>query len=370
MPPVNADVVIVGSGLGATALARSLAGAGRSVVLVPGIGRTRSPHLDGGIVTPGTVEAAFGSEAPLGDPVPGFRTVVAVSRDRFEPGESVRLDDRRAFRRNVLEEWAMERAVEAGAVFLEDVIEGKALPSGDGSMTLTSEQGNRSVRAGLVVLCEGADPRIPLRVKLRPDYGPEDQIHFARTIFRAAHLQEIVEGTWRTSWGMPLAFRLVPQHDGVLITVVGRIENVMRSGRSTADGLADLQQSPAFASLGIEGAPDNPGMELVALRPRREPIRFVHDRLMMGIDASGLIDPRSLDRADLTIRAGLHLGEYLLMHPNEAEGWSSAADAFIRDAVPVTGAYHEDRATGYLEEGPFARHPLVTRLRRIVRRGR
>lgn len=367
---IETDILLVGSGLGATAAARGLLAAGYRVVLVPGIGRARSPHIDGGLVDGELVASAFGDGAPLGEVVERQARFRLVSPDRFEVTTPERIESRRRYRRKDLERWTMEGVVAAGGVFIEDLIEGKALPQPDGSIVLTSERDARMVRAGIMALCEGADPRIPLRVHLRPDYGPEDQLHFARTILHGPSPGTLLHGSWRTAWGMPVEVALVPQEDGTLVSVATRIENVMRASRSSKDALEDLLRSDAFATLGVEGGRGETGMELMALRPRHREMRFVHDRMLMAIDFSGVIDPRRIDRADLTIRAGRHLAAYLAGNRLAVDGWEEQAMAFVRETLIPPATYHEGKVTGYLHEGPArGAGAIASRLAGLVRRG-
>ncbi len=365
MSEIVADILIVGSGLGATAAAVRLAGGGRSVVLVPGIGRTRSPHVDGGIVDEALVERTFGDEAPLGRSV----TEIRQPGDRFGSGDVVPVAGQRIYRRATLEQWAMRRAMAAGATFIDDFIEGQAVPHPGGTITLTSERDDRRIRAGIMVLCEGADPRIPLKVRLRPDYGPEDQIHFARTIFHGTVGGRLVCERWRTGWGMPVEVCMVPQDDGAIVAVSARIENVMRGSRSAKDALEAFLASPEWASLKIAGERGDTGVELIALRPDHRDIRFLGDQMVMGIDASGVIDARSPDRANLTIRGGIQLADVVLS--GELASWQVVAQGFVRENIPSPQPYRDDRVTGFLEDGTVGKTPAIARrLAGIVRRVR
>jgi hypothetical protein len=303
-------------------------------------------------------------------PVRSEMLLQVAASGAFAAGTPRRIAVRHRYRRSDLEAWAMDRATRAGATYLDDFVEGRALPNDDGSMTLTSERDDRRIRATVMVLCEGADPRIPLLVKLRPDYAPDDQLHFGRTILHGRPIDAVMHGMWRTGWGMPVDVAMYPQQDGTLVSVVTRIENIMRASRSSKDALEDLLASSAFRSLGIDGDPGDAGMELVAIRSRFRDIPFEHDRLAMGIDLSGVLDPRRLDRPELTIAAGRHLAAYLMERRLGLEEWPEAAMAFIRDAVGPAPAYHDDRNTGYLEEGPpDGPGHAIRRMAGLLRRG-
>lgn len=369
MREIVGDVLLVGSGLGATSAAVALARTGKSVVIVPGIGRTRFPHIDGGLVDPAVVADAFGPGAPLGMEIDVRQELLSLPGHRFDLSRPQVIPSGHVYNRRELEAWAMERATDTGATFLEDFVEGKALPNVDGTMTLTSERDDRSIRAGYMVLCEGADPRIPLRVKLRPDYGPEDQLHFARVHVSGSSELVLRQGSWRTSWGMPVDLALVPQETGLIVAVTARIENVMRGSRSAKDALSEFLRSAEFGTLGIEGSRSDMGVELVPLRRDRKNIRFSHDRMLMGIDASGVIDPRRADRVEVTIRSGQLLAHVLLEGPVEA--WQEVASRFVAGNAPAGTTYHDDQATGYLEDVPAGRSvALGGRLTRMIQRVR
>jgi flavin-dependent dehydrogenase len=365
MSEITADILIVGSGLGATAAAVRLSGGGRSVVMVPGIGSTRSPHVDGGLIDASLVERVFGPGAPLGWPVAEMRQ----PGERFGAGQVSPVSGQRIYRRAALEQWAMSRATAAGATFLGDFIEETAIPQPDGTITLTSERDDRRIRAGIMVLCEGADPRIPLKVRLRPDYGPEDQVHFARTILNGSPFRNLTRDRWRTGWGMPVEVSVVPQDDGVIVAVSARIENVMRSSRSAKDALEDLLSSPEWAARRLTGERGDTGVELVALRPDHRDIPFISGQMVMGIDASGVIDARDPERANLTLRGGLELADVVLSR--ELTEWQEAATTFLREHIPSPQPYRDDRVTGFLEDGTVGNAPAIARrLAGIVRRVR
>lgn len=367
---VDTDVLIVGAGLGAAAAARGLLKAGFRVALVPGVGCSRSPHVDGGLVDAELVASVFGAGAPLGEPVDRQVAIRALSPGQVERGATVMVEPRNSYRRQQLERWALRGVVEGGGIFLEGFVEGKVFPGRDDSVVLTSERGDREIHANVIALCEGADPRIGMRLHLRPDYGPEDQVHFARTVFHGEPPDLLRRGLWRTSWGMPVEVSLNPQSDGTLVSVVTRIENVMRSGRSSKDALEDMLASAAFRFLDVTGERGDTGMELVPLRPHHRGMKFVHDRLLMGLDSSGVIDPRRPDRADLTIRAGQRLAACLVEGTLALDEWQESASGFVHDVLAPPSAYHDDKETGFLEEGPARMADrLAGRITTFLRRG-
>lgn len=344
------DVILVGMGLGATSVARSLARAGQRVGIVAGVGRSRSPEADGGLVDAELVEQAFGPDAPLGAAVDRRQVFISSNVEgAYTPGGLNLMSPRRAYRRLDLETWARNRAVEAGAIYLEGFVEAQVMPLPTGEMTLVDESGTTSLRARTIVLCEGSDPRIAMRVGLRPDYPPEDQVHFARTVL-AAPMDDLVyrHGRTRTSWGMPVGLTVVPLGATTLVAVDSRIENVMRGARSTQEALLDALSSPLGASLGLWGERIHTGMELTALRRETKDLRLSAGPLLVGIDASGVIDAREVQRADAAIRSGLHLADWL--GGSRDDTWDAFAMSLVAQVRAADPHWHDSRVTHYVEE--------------------
>ena len=344
------DIVIVGSGLGAAAAARGLALQGQRVAIVPGVGRSRSLESDGGLVDARLVEQAFGVGAPLGQTITSRQGFVAENVESSPHlGAIEAMSPRSTFRRVELEIWARDRAVAAGAVYLEGFIEGKALPLESGHLMLVEEEGEASLSAATIVLCEGSDPRIAMRVGLRPDYSPEEQIHFARAILAQPQTAAIYRsGRSRTSWGMPIGVTVVPMGATTLVSVDTRIENVMRAMHSTQEALLELLSSRLGAGLQLEGERIHTGIELSAVRSHARGLRLSHDRLLVGLDACGLMDTREPRRADVTIRSGMHLASYLTA-PRDLT-WDAYARPMLSQIQAINPRWHDSHGTGFVEE--------------------
>lgn len=363
----HVDVVLLGSGLGATAAARRLAGAGRRVAFVPGIGRSRSLDSDGGLVREATVIDAFGPGAPLGPELCRRRNFTAAGVEAPPVfGDVEEMPCRRVFRRLELEKWAQGRATSAGADYLDGFIEGRLVPMDADGLRLTEEHGDRVVEAATACLCEGSDPRIAMRLGLRPDYGPVEQLHFARTIIaRPREDAALITGETRTRWGMPIRVMILPLGAETLVSVVARIENIMRSSRSSRDALEDLLASPLGERLGLGGPRIHTGMELVALRTDDRDLRISHGQVLLGLDASGLPDPRDIQRADATIESGVALASCLL---DAGCAWEAAGRSLAGRLAGTDRAWHHSRSTGFLEEG--GESGLLNVIGRIGRRVR
>jgi electron transfer flavoprotein-quinone oxidoreductase len=375
------DAVLIGVGLASTACARALADAGLRVAIVEGVGRSRSLDADGGMVDPDLVSQAFDA-AP--DEVPLDRPVERLQRFRGDAGSTIVLEEakrvahRQAFSRAELEAWALRQAIARGAEYLDGFVEQTVSPQFDGSLQLTGEDGQRHVSARMIALCEGSDPRIAMRVGLRPDYGPEDQVHFAKTLIEASDTLtregDYLSGTWRTSWGMPVDVAVVPLTSGAVVSVATRIENVMRCSRSAQNALDDLLGTPSARTLVPDGARDRTGVELVAMRETRRPARMSVDTLLMSVEASGMLDPRDPDRPGHAVRAGQVLASFMVDRLSDDgtfdpdETWDDIAMRLVREIVPQRGGYRDSRETGFLEESGASERVMepVRRLRNSV----
>ncbi len=344
------DVLLLGSGLGATPVARRLAEAGKRVAFLPGVGRSRSLDSDGGLVSEDVISRAFGAGAPLGAEISRHQAFTARTVESLPSVASTEaMPPRRVYRRLELEKWATGRATDAGADYLEDFIEGKLLPAPDNRLRLTEEGGDRAVEATTVGLCEGSDPRIAMRLGLRPDYGPEEQVHFARTVIARPRADDVMlTGDTRTRWGMPIRVMVLPFGSETLVSVVARIENIMRSSHSSRDALEDLLASPLGIHLGLEGPRMHTGMELVALRRNDQNLVLSNGDVLLGLDASGLLDPRQVSRADMAVESGLGLATCLL---DESCAWDASGRSLVGQLARSERGWHDARSTGFLEEG-------------------
>lgn len=352
----SVDVILIGAGLASAAAAMGLACTGARVCVIPGVARPRSVEADGGVVDPALLADAFiapGTAAPLGPQIDRMRDLEGALTPMAPP--------RRAFDRASLEMWALHEARLGGVTVVDGFVEEVVIPLADGRLCVRGEDA-REINARAVVLCEGSDPRIAMRAGLRPDYPPEEQIHLAKVFIRAgedeAIASEVVTGPWRTSWGMPVLVTIVPQRAGVLVIAAARIENVMRCNRSTMDALDEALGQGIIASMLQQGQRAGSGVELVSARGELSTMRLASDGLLVGAEAAGALDPRDVRRWDRALRSGMlladHLGPRLAGgHGSLAlESWETVAMEWIRATAPEASAYHEDRTTGFIEDGP------------------
>lgn len=369
------DVLLIGSGLGATACAYALVQGGKHVGIIAGVGRPRSLEADGGVIDPQLVASAFGEAAPLGHTVSWRQTFSAEDVNAgLQWGVVEEMRPRQTYRRLELESWARQRAIAAGAEYLDGFVEGKVLQAPDETLTLTSEAGDRALTAGTIALCEGSDPRIAMRAGLRPDYDPEEQLHFARTMIAQSPTDVVYRmGSTRTSWGMPITIAIVPLQSSVIVSVAARMENIMRSSRSSVDALNDLLTSRLAEDLRLQGERIHTGVELVAMRQDPRNVRLSHDGLLTSLDASGILDPREARRADVTIKSGMHLGAYLAK-PGHGS-WDGFAGPVLEHVRAVNSRWKDGQPSGFIEEpntgardNPFS-HVGVALLRRLRIRG-
>lgn len=339
MTTIEADLLILGHGLGASVAARIAAATGARVVMVPGVGRTRSPQQDAVLLPPAHTFLA--------------RELAAV------PQRSVRLPDGMAstvIRRDLAEAAMREAAIAAGVRYERSFTEGPA-DIHAGAVTIADEQGGGTITAARVAICEGGDPRLASHLGLRPDDAPDDLLNFARTIVRTHPPDDrLQQRDWRDVSGMPIRLTQLPMTDGLLVSACGRLENTMRSSRSLPDALASWLRETGHDVGAI-------GVELVPLRRSRSSLVAQVGPVVLGIDAAGVIDPRRVDRASLTWDAGLVLGACLT---EPAADWQAAASAWIAAHLTRPVAPVDDRATGFLEEAGASRQRSW--LRRLTRR--
>lgn len=360
------DVLIIGTGLGASAAACQIAHGGHRVTLIPGAGRSRSRHIDGGIVTRDVLVRAFGEDPPI-SPLVNRSIEWQFSEGRSAPRTQERpIGVHFGYQRDLLEEWALATAVDRGAVVIPDFVEGQLKPADGDGYILSSERDNRAFAARVVILAEGYDPRVGMRERIRPDYSPEEQLHTARQWLSVDDVpREYQFGAWRTDWGMPVRFQLIPGPTGVLVTVTARIENVMRGSRSAREALDDFIANASSVLPVLRGVPSAQGVELMYQRIRGRPTTFAKGNLLVAVDAAGLLDPRSFKRADFTIATGQELGGFVASELNNLSSWEEIGDAAASVLHRQIEPFHDDPQTGYIEEG---RGSISTSLGRVLGR--
>lgn len=342
MERTDFDIIIIGMGLGAAAIAHRIVRTGARIAMTPGVGCARFKHLDGGLVATASLETAFGTSegAPLHHV--GTHTV---------------------FRRDLMETWATDQ-VRDRVSMVEGFDDLRAVPHEGGGYALYEESGRRVLVARQVVLTEGASPKIGIAAGIRPDFEPEDLLHFGRVIVPGVQVNSPVSGSWRTSWGMPAWYTVVPHPEGAIVGASARIENIMRVGRDGREVVKDFLRSPLGEQLGLQSAPATIGMELLPLRHAATTTPVQADGILITPDANGSIDPRSLSRYEDVLRAGVRIGDLLL------DGWPTTPDWHAhRDIWQVRSAngtpYHDSSGTGFIEDGAGKPRGL---LQRLVRR--
>lgn len=336
----SCDVLIIGSGPGAAAIARQMRSVGAGVTILQGVGCARFKHLDGGILNPEVLRKAIGTSegAPLH-----------------------RVGEHTVFRRDLLEEWAVSQLGE-GITIREGFEEAMAVPHDTGRVSVIDASGEQQILASSVVLTEGANPKIGIAARLREDFDPEDMIHFGRAVVRGDSVKAPAAGAFRTSWGVPGWYNVIPHPDGALVGASARIENIMRVGRDGREVLKDFLTSQIAGDLGIQGEIDEIGMELVPLRSTTRPTIIGAHNISINFDANGSIDPRSLNRYNIVLASGLEMGSMLAKEWPQLVEWDEAGlhvwDVFADERTP----YHDDRGTGFIEDGAAPRRGILQRL--------
>lgn len=340
MDRTNCDVVIVGMGIGGAALARNLNAVGVDIVMLPGAGRPRFNHLDGGIIDPGELAGVFGD---------------------IESAPIHRVGEHTVFRRDQLESWAIDQIADSVTI-ISDFEEARSVPHDARLVSVIDDTGERAITAKCVVLTEGANPKIGIAARLREDFDPEDMIHFGRTKVTGVSITEPVTGSWRTSWKMPAWYSVIPQPDGALVSASVRIENVMRAGRDGRVVLADLLGGPLAEELGIQGEHGEIGMELVPLKPTDGLGRVGVHNIAISPDANGTIDARALGRFNESLHSGNELGMMMAQEWPSLVEWDEVGVNMRDVSLPARTPYHNDNVTGFIEDGPGKGRGLLKRL--------
>lgn len=334
------DIVIIGTGLGASAIAHKLAPTGAAIAMTPGVGCARFKHLDGGLMSYRQLESAFGTsaEAPLHQ-----------------------LGNHSTFRRDHLESWALD-LVRDRVTVVNDFQDLRIAPHDDGVVALHEESEQRQLIARLVILTEGASPKIGIAAKIRPDFEPEDLLHFGRAILPGVDITVPVSGTWRTSWSMPAWYSAIPHPDGAIVSASARIENIMRVSKDGREALKVFLESQIARDLQLTDTADVVGMELVPLRVHGGNGKVGTANIVIAPDANGTVDPRSLQRYELGLRAGVELGEIISQAWPQIPQWDPLVER-MRKMIPGDRTpYHDSSETGFVEEGAGPARGLLQRI--------
>lgn len=340
MEHLRFDIVIIGSGIGASAIAHKLADTGASIVMVPGVGCARFKHLDGGLILARQLEDVFGTSD--GAPIWSNGNVRTALRDE-------------------LEDWALD-LVRSHVTVLEDFADHKVVPVNAETVSLHEESGQRQIIAQRLILTEGASPKIGIAAGIRADFEPEDLIHFGRAVLPGASLSAPVSGSWRTSWGMPAWYSAIPHPKGAIVGASARIENIMRAGRDGREVLGDFLQSAIARDLGLPDTAEAIGMELAPLRQPHDSTGIQTPNLTITPDANGSIDARSLERFAIGLRASAGIGAIIAREWPDTPDWDEVGRDFWN--VPVVGRepYHDSRETGFIEDGPGKSSGILRKL--------
>lgn len=163
MPPVKAEIGIVGAGPAGARAAELLAGAGAEVVLLDP--KTPWEKPCGGGVTAGT----FREVPELRELMPLARRVGEVRLEASGHRVGVRLDRPLAILPRIeLARWQLERATAAGAVFIPRRVRGVGRVNGEWWLRLG--EGDDEVRVRRLVGADGAASRV--RRTVRPGFRP------------------------------------------------------------------------------------------------------------------------------------------------------------------------------------------------------
>src|SRR5699024_5996263 len=102
------------------------------------------------------------------------------------------------------------------------------------------------------------------------------------------------------------------------------------------------------AQLGLQGERIHRGVELSALRSTDRELAMAQGRILLGIDASGMVDTRGINRADTATQSGLRLADFIA-GPRDVP-WRAFAWPLIERIKAPDPRWHASRGTGYVEE--------------------
>jgi flavin-dependent dehydrogenase len=256
----DVDVLIWGSAIASSTLARQLAEAGRRVVVIP-----RGP-------------ASYPA-------TPGF----SVDGDRL-------------LRRADHEAQILDAASQAGAEVLDGRHVDTITPYGRREVV---EVGRSTFHARCVIFGDGADPRIGRQRGLLPDWEPWQLVHFAYEDATGSPGQSIVAGVRR---GMAWRGYVVPIDLTAMVGVGWSLQHEMDSGIHVTELLTDVSRETGVQLAG----PYSRRVEVVPWEPRRIVSALVTGNLLAVGDLVGVINPFSLRRTELSVKMATDVAAYLI----------------------------------------------------------
>lgn len=292
--------------------------------MIPGVGRSRGVARDAIVASQESLHHVFGAKPPDGYPLGTSET---------------------AWNRDILERWAVSVSAEQGAELLPDFGEESTRVHPQG-VELTSGASGDVMTGQYLLMCEGSDPRVLVEHGLRPDYPPEALIAFARAVAPAR--LDMADHRWmRTNQGIPVHVSAIPLSEAHACLSVGvRVENLMRANTSAGILLQELARSGVLSVEPCEVPAEAMGPELVGLRARRGNIAWQRGRIVLGIDAAGVIDPRLPQRGEATLRAGRVLGDWL--SHDRWDRWSTHADRFVEQLPTNQTGWVDDASAAFV----------------------
>jgi flavin-dependent dehydrogenase len=289
---LTADVVVWGSGIVGSELARQLAADGVSVVVIP-----RGP-------------ASYPT-------VPGFGMISGMGQSRA-----------------VIQRDLLRAAEAAGARVLADSQVISLEPAVGPVRQVETDAGIYATRS--VVFADGADPRVARSRGMLPDWEPWQLVHFAYVDATVAPKMQIIAAN---RGGHDWRGYLVPVGEHSIAGVGWFLQHELDSRVHITELLPEVCEA-----FGIATNPDlKPVVEVVPYHPGTLAANLVSDNLIAVGDLTGIVNPLSLRRTEISLKMANTAGSLI-------RSWLSAdaATGFDRKVVRramaelTGGMYRED----------------------------
>lgn len=305
----HVDAVIVGAGPAGTTAALELARAGLEVMLFERGERPGGKNLSGAVLyTHGLAEILpeFREQAPLERPVTrrGFGLLAtdgALVMDLSAERLSRRPHGAYTVLRSRFDAWYADQAVAAGALLVPETTVESLIEENGRVVGVLTGRDDGEVRAGAVIVAEGAPAFCLRRAGFRAEPTPEEVrlgvkqiLSLPRaTIEERFHLNGQEEGVaidyLASHRGVPYGGFLYTNRESLSVGVVAPLASLATSGVDSTELLDAFVAHPAIAPLVRGATPSEYGAHLLPKPAEREPELSPRPGLLVAGDAARLI---------------------------------------------------------------------------------
>jgi len=186
------DVIVVGGGLAGITAALVCARAGLETVLFERGEYPGSKNLSGGVLFTPVINQLipeFWNQAPIERPVTK-KLFSFLSRERslafeFSSREFAKPPYNNSFTvlRAKFDKWYAEQAEAAGAFIINETVVDDVIRDGERVVGVKARRDEGEMYANLVIIAEGANAFLPLRMGLREPFGPDDMVTSAKEVW-------------------------------------------------------------------------------------------------------------------------------------------------------------------------------------------